>query len=132
MFAQDMVRGRIDPNRISEYHDFKRKNVPLDAILVSAKGAPDVTAYLEGLAPRMPSFKALQAEMKRVRAEASPTAAAAPITLPDNLSLKLAAPARSLQTSLQPSASVVRIRSRRSMRADGVLPEYADVYAGSG
>ncbi|WP_455873263.1 hypothetical protein [Rhizobium yanglingense] len=28
-YVQDTVRGRIDPNKISGYHDFKRKQVNL-------------------------------------------------------------------------------------------------------
>lgn len=86
MFAQDMARGRIDPNRISGFHDLKRRDVNLAAILPAIGGAPDAGAYLTGFAPQSPQFLALKAELQRVRAET--VTAEAPISLPDNLLLK--------------------------------------------
>lgn len=85
MFAQDMVRGRLDPNRISEYHDFKRKSVQLDTVLGLTTAAPDAAAYLDSLAPNNAEFTALKAELARVRGEAQTENA---IRLPDDLLLK--------------------------------------------
>ncbi|MGE7369348.1 L,D-transpeptidase family protein [Neorhizobium sp. NPDC001467] len=85
LFAQDMVRGRLDPNRISEFHDFKRKSVDLAAVLDTARSAPDTAAYLDGLAPANAEFKALKAELAHLRAASEREDA---IKLPDDLLLK--------------------------------------------
>ncbi|MGI2032156.1 L,D-transpeptidase family protein [Rhizobium panacihumi] len=85
LFAQDMVRGRLDPNRISEFHDFKRKPVDLVAVLDATRNAPDATAYLDGLAPANPEFKAMKAELAHLRAASEQEDA---IKLPDDLLLK--------------------------------------------
>ncbi|TCR05002.1 L,D-transpeptidase family protein [Neorhizobium sp. JUb45] len=85
LFAQDMVRGRLDPNRISEFHDFKRKPVQLAAIIDGAKTAPDVAAYLDGLAPNNAEFKALRNELAQLRVASEQDDA---IKLPDDLLLK--------------------------------------------
>lgn len=86
MFAQDMARGRIDPNRISEYHDLKRRDVNLAGILPGLQGSADGAAYLEGMAPKSPQFQALKAELARVRA-ASATEAKT-VEVPEKLVLK--------------------------------------------
>jgi murein L,D-transpeptidase YcbB/YkuD len=86
VFAQDMVRGRIDPNRISGYHDFKRKDVKLSFVLPFAKSDDDAAAYLEGLAPQGAHFLALKTELAKLRAEQGEEQQR--IALPDNLLLK--------------------------------------------
>jgi len=86
IFAQDMLRGRIDPNRVSGYHDFKRKDVKLSLVLPFAKSGPDAAAYLEGLAPQSAHFQALKAELARLRAEAADNGPA--VSLPGDLLLK--------------------------------------------
>jgi murein L,D-transpeptidase YcbB/YkuD len=85
LFAQDMVRGRIDPNGISGYHDFKRKDVNLAVVLPFVQ-SQDAAAYLQGLAPQGVQFQALKAELARLRAEAGQEAVR--VTLPGNLLLK--------------------------------------------
>ena len=86
MFAQDMVRGRLDPNRISEYHDFKRKPVKLSLVLPFIKSDADAAAYLENLAPQSAHFLALKAELGKLRAEEADQGQQ--ISLPANLLLK--------------------------------------------
>lgn len=86
MFAQDMMRGRIDPNRVSGYHDFKRKDVKLALVLPFAQTGTDVAAYLEGLAPQGPQFQALKAELATLRAAAANDGPR--ISLPDDILLK--------------------------------------------
>lgn len=86
MFAQDMVRGRIDPNRISGYHDFKRKDVKLSFVLPFAKSDDNAAGYLEGLAPQGAHFLALKAELAKLRAEQGEERQR--IALPENLLLK--------------------------------------------
>ncbi|MFN7023543.1 MAG: murein L,D-transpeptidase [Pseudorhizobium sp.] len=86
MFAQDMVRGRLDPNRISEYHDFKRKTVKLSFVLPFVRSETDAAAYLETLAPQSAHFLALKAELGKLRAEEANNSQQ--IALPANLLLK--------------------------------------------
>ncbi|MCJ8506849.1 L,D-transpeptidase family protein [Rhizobium lemnae] len=86
LFAQDMARGRIDPNRISEYHDLKRRDVNLPSILPGLQSAADASAYLDGMAPKSPQFLALKAELAKVRAAAGNEAQA--VQVPETLKLK--------------------------------------------
>lgn len=68
-YVQDAVRGRIDPNRISGYHDFKRKDVNLVAALKNVALSGNVKAYLESRSPASADFQALKAELAKLRAE---------------------------------------------------------------
>ncbi len=68
-YVQDTVRGRIDPNKISGYHDFKRKVVNLDPVLKLARLSPDVGAYLSSRTPDGPQFAALKAELAKLKPE---------------------------------------------------------------
>ncbi|WJH40151.1 L,D-transpeptidase family protein [Aliirhizobium terrae] len=86
LFAQDMVRGRVDPNRISGYHDLKRKTVDLPATLAAISQGAEAAAYLEGLAPKSGNFAALKNELAKLKAEAAN--AGDEIVLPDSLLLK--------------------------------------------
>ncbi len=86
MFAQDMVRGRIDPNRISDYHDFKRNDVKMSFVLPFAKSDDNAAAYLESLAPTSAHFQALRAELAALREKVADQSQQ--IALPDNLLLK--------------------------------------------
>jgi murein L,D-transpeptidase YcbB/YkuD len=56
-YIQDTVRGRVDPNRIAEYYDFKRKTVNLDGALMVMKRSPDIAAYLESRTPINPQVR---------------------------------------------------------------------------
>lgn len=67
-YVLDAVRGRIDPNRISGYHDFKRKEVNLLAALKNVALSNDVAAYLESRSPAGAHFQALKAELARLKA----------------------------------------------------------------
>lgn len=86
LFAQDLQRGRIDPNRISGYHDLKRRDVNLSAVLTSLAQAPDATVYLAGFEPVSPQYMALKAELATLRTEAA--TAEQVVRLPENLLLK--------------------------------------------
>ena len=68
-YVQDAVRGRIDPNRISGYHDFKRKEVNLVAALKNVSMSNNVAAYLESRSPASADFQALKAELAKLKAE---------------------------------------------------------------
>lgn len=68
-YVQDTVRGRIDPNRISGYHDFKRKSVNLTGKLQNIARSHDVAAYLKAQTPAGPEFLALQRELETLEAK---------------------------------------------------------------
>ncbi|MDW9594622.1 L,D-transpeptidase family protein [Sinorhizobium meliloti] len=82
-YVQDTVRGRIDPNRISGYHDFKRKNVDLLGFLEKIETSSDVGALVESQNPKSAQFTALRQELERLRTqvEAAPRVEIAPGTL---------------------------------------------------
>lgn len=69
----DATRGRIDPNRISGYHDFERKKVDLAGALQIVATTDDVGAYLDARHPVNAPFKALAAELADLRASADET-----------------------------------------------------------
>jgi len=67
-YILDATRGRVDPNRISGYHDFKRKSPDLaDRIEALAKSADPAEALLAHN-PQGTHFEALKAELKRLQA----------------------------------------------------------------
>jgi Uncharacterized protein conserved in bacteria len=68
-YALDAARGRIDPNRISGYHDFKRKAPELAPALEAIASAADPGAALYGYNPKGAHFAALVDELKRLKAE---------------------------------------------------------------
>ncbi len=82
-YAADTVRGRIDANKISGYHDFKRKSIDLKGTLETLSKSDDVAALLDGLKPAGAHFVALQRELEKLEAETaeSPRIVIAPDTL---------------------------------------------------
>lgn len=85
-YIQDTARGRVDPNKLSGYHDFKRKPVNLKPVLNMLRLSPDVAAYLRSRDPSNEQFLALKAELARLRAEDA--AAGAQIAIAPGLLLK--------------------------------------------
>ncbi|MEZ2219344.1 murein L,D-transpeptidase [Rhizobium sp. RCC_161_2] len=71
MFVQDTVRGRLDPNKISGYHDFKRKDVNLMPVLGLLRASPDVAAYLNSRSPSNQQFMELKAELAKLKGASS-------------------------------------------------------------
>ncbi len=67
-FVLDATRGRIDPNRLSGYHDFKRKEVDLKAALGNLAATSDAGVYLAGSNPGNRQFRALMDELAALRA----------------------------------------------------------------
>jgi murein L,D-transpeptidase YcbB/YkuD len=82
-YVQDTVRGRIDPNKISGYHDFKRKSVNLKGKLENIARSHDVAAYLNSQTPSGPEFLALKRELEalNVKTGDAPRITIAPGTL---------------------------------------------------
>ncbi|POO57509.1 L,D-transpeptidase family protein [Agrobacterium rosae] len=68
-YVQDTTRGRVDPNKLSGYHDFKRKTVNLTPVLKLASLSPDVAAYLRSREPSNVEYQALKAELAKLRDE---------------------------------------------------------------
>jgi murein L,D-transpeptidase YcbB/YkuD len=82
-YIADTVRGRIDPNKISGYHDFTRKDVKLTAKLENIARSGDVAAYLNSQTPSGPEFTALKKELQALEAQSgdAPRIVIAPGTL---------------------------------------------------
>ncbi|SMC80772.1 L,D-transpeptidase family protein [Rhizobium sp. RU36D] len=85
-YVQDTERGRVDPNKLSGYHDFKRKTVNLKPVLNMLRLSPDVAAYLRTRDPDNTQFLAMKAELVRLRAEN--VGGEAPITIAPGTVLK--------------------------------------------
>lgn len=68
-YILDAKRGRVDPNRISQYHDLPRHDVDLVAALESLSAAFDVEAELAGNHPQNDHYRKLVAELARLKAE---------------------------------------------------------------
>src|SRR5690606_35242747 len=68
-YVLDAGRGRVDPNRISGYHDFVRRPVDLAAALTEMSGMVDVGGWLDGRSPDNAPFRALVAEAEALRSQ---------------------------------------------------------------
>ncbi|WP_419912896.1 L,D-transpeptidase family protein [Hoeflea sp.] len=66
-YVLDATRGRIDPNRLSGYHDFKRKDVDLVSALGNLEATSDTGVYLLGSNPGNRQFEALSDELAALR-----------------------------------------------------------------
>ncbi|MBX3530812.1 MAG: L,D-transpeptidase family protein [Rhizobiaceae bacterium] len=67
-YVRDATRGRIDPNRLSGYHDFAPKPVDYAHALEVLSDAFAVRTYLEGFHPQTPEYAALVKELASLRA----------------------------------------------------------------
>ena len=65
-YMLDATRGRVDPNRISGYHDFKRKSPDLAKQLEALSKASDPAEALLAQNPQGAHFEALKAELQRL------------------------------------------------------------------
>jgi murein L,D-transpeptidase YcbB/YkuD len=69
-YALDATRGRIDPNRLSGYHDLPRKSVDLVAALGDVAKSGDIAATLASRNPDNPQFRTLVAELGKLQGDA--------------------------------------------------------------
>lgn len=69
-YVRDAQNGRIDPNRISGYHDFPAKPLDRVAVLGRLASTADVGAELESQHPKNPQYRALRVELESLRASA--------------------------------------------------------------
>ncbi|MDM9628180.1 L,D-transpeptidase family protein [Rhizobium sp. S152] len=67
MFLQDNFRGRIDPNQLSNYYDFKRKPVDIKATIGQLSASPDLMPIFDRFMPSNPKFAQLAAELHYLR-----------------------------------------------------------------
>ncbi|MES0882137.1 L,D-transpeptidase family protein [Roseibium sp. SCP14] len=68
-YVLDATRGRVDPNRISQYHDLPRHKVDLAAALAEFTSSSDMGGKLEAHQPQNEHFKKLTGELARLKAE---------------------------------------------------------------
>ena len=66
-YMQDAKRGRVDPNRISEFHDLKRNPVDLDAAINDLSGSGDVASLMESYNPQNEFFKEMMTTLAELR-----------------------------------------------------------------
>lgn len=66
-YAIDANRGLIDPNKISDYHDFKRKDLDLSTVLVEMTYAGDPAKKLSTFSPQGGHFKTLKEELATLK-----------------------------------------------------------------
>ena len=66
-YAHDAQQGRVDPNRISGYHDLPRKNIKLSSVLEALAEIENTEEFLTKLHPSNERFAALRAELVALR-----------------------------------------------------------------
>lgn len=67
-YVRDVSSGRIDPNRLSGYHDLPAKPINLLGVMQSLAASPDLRAYLLSRHPQMPEYRELASEMEALKA----------------------------------------------------------------
>jgi murein L,D-transpeptidase YcbB/YkuD len=71
MFLQDNYRGRIDPNALSHYYDFKRKSLDLVATLNELGLAPNLSLVVKRVVPDNEKFAQLAIELQFLRSSSA-------------------------------------------------------------
>jgi murein L,D-transpeptidase YcbB/YkuD len=69
-YIEDATRGRIDPNRISGYHDFAAKPLDMGQALDRLSRTPDVAVLLESYHPQNSEYQQLRVELESLRGQA--------------------------------------------------------------
>src|SRR5262249_17269567 len=67
-YVRDAQNGRVDPNRISGYHDFPPKPLDLPDVLRTLAHTAEVRTYVESRHPQNPEYQALRVELEALRA----------------------------------------------------------------
>ncbi len=109
-YVLDATRGRIDPNRISGYHDFARKRVDLAQTQRIIAATNDVGDYLVTRNPNNPPFRALVAELADSRTWGN----TGHIEIADGTFLKPGATSRQLVNIM----AAIGLRGTASLKAD--------------
>ncbi|MCC5779610.1 L,D-transpeptidase family protein [Nitratireductor sp. B36] len=69
-YARDAHAGRINPNKLSGYHDFPEKPMDLVQSIGFMANMTEADRYLEGLHPRNDAYRQLRAELEVLRGAA--------------------------------------------------------------
>lgn len=69
-YVRDAQQGRVNPNRISGYHDFAEKPLDWGKVLADLGSTPEPAAFLLGWHPANSAFAALRAELAALRESA--------------------------------------------------------------
>lgn len=72
-YALDARRGRVDPNRLSGYHDLPRHAIDLSPVLETLASTSDVAAAFDAHHPVHPAFATLKADLAALRGAAEET-----------------------------------------------------------
>ena len=67
-YVSDAQNGRVDPNRLSGYHDFPAKALDLSGVLKTLAHTQQVRTYLELRHPQNPEYQALRVELEALKA----------------------------------------------------------------
>ena len=67
-YVHDARSGRIDPNRISGYHDFPAKPLDMVGVLKTLAHTQEVQTYLESRHPQNAEYQALRVELEALKA----------------------------------------------------------------
>lgn len=67
-YARDAQAGRINPNKLSGYHDFPAKQIDLVGALKTLAHTQEVRTFLESRHPQNPQFQALRVELEALKA----------------------------------------------------------------
>jgi murein L,D-transpeptidase YcbB/YkuD len=69
-YVLDAARGRVDPNRMSDYYDLPRKKIDLAAAMGEIAKSDDIVRYFDSRNPDTPQFRALVTALAKARAAA--------------------------------------------------------------
>lgn len=67
-YSHDISGGQFDPNRLSRYNDMKVEYANPDASLSGLADAVDPSAYLQGLAPKIPQYAIFKSALAALNA----------------------------------------------------------------
>ncbi|MBA3449374.1 MAG: murein L,D-transpeptidase [Pseudaminobacter sp.] len=67
-YVRDAQGGRVDPNRLSGYHDFPAKPLDMAGVLKTLSHTGEARTFLESRHPQNPEYQALRVEMEALRA----------------------------------------------------------------
>jgi murein L,D-transpeptidase YcbB/YkuD len=67
-YVRDAQNGRINPNRLSGYHDLPAKPLDLAGVLKTLAHTGEVRTYLESRHPQNPEYQALRVELEALKA----------------------------------------------------------------
>ncbi len=67
-YVKDATSGRIDPNKISGYHDLPVRPADLAGAIRTLANSADVKTFLESHHPQGPEYQALRVELESLRA----------------------------------------------------------------